>query len=471
MSVVGDMSIELDTVVIGSGPGGYVAAIRAAQLGQKVTIIEREFIGGVCLNVGCIPSKALITAGSRYQEAVKGGETFGINIPEVSIDWAETQRWKQEGVVDRLVGGINMLLKKNKVEIIEGEANLTDTNRLRVVKKDGSAQSYSFNHAILGTGSHPIEIPGFKYEGRVIDSTGALNLTEVPENLVVIGGGYIGTELAGVYANLGTKVTILEGLPSILNGFEKDMVKLVETDYTSKGVDIITNARAKSSKQTDKDVTVTYEVDGKEETVVADYVLVTVGRRPNVENLGLVIAGIDLDENGLVKVDKQGRTTNKKVFAIGDIVPGAALAHKASYEGKVAAAAIAGQPDEVDYVAMPAVCFSSPEIATVGLTEAEAKEQGLDVKASKFSYAGNGRAISMDATNGFIRLVSDKATGTVLGGQVAGAGASDLIAELGLAIEARMNLEDLALTIHAHPTLAENIMDAAELALGQPIHA
>ena len=466
--VVGDLALELETVVIGSGPGGYVAAIRAAQLGQKVAIIEKEFIGGVCLNVGCIPSKALINAGHRYQEALHS-EPFGITTKEVTIDFTKTQAWKDNEVVKKLTSGVEMLLKKNKVEIIRGTAFFNDTHQLRVVNGD-DAQSYTFKNAIIATGSRPIEIKGFKYGKRVLDSTGGLNLKEIPKKLVVIGGGYIGSELAGVYANLGTEVTILEGSPSILPQFDKDMIKLVENEFAKKHVSIVTNAMAKEAKELDNGVAVTYEIDGKPTTIEADYVLVTVGRRPNTDDLGLVVANVDTTDRGLIVVDKQGRTSQEHIFAIGDVVPGAALAHKASYEAKIAAEAISGENVEIDYVAIPAVCFTDPELPTVGLTEKEAKEQGLTVKVSKFPFGANGRALSLNATEGFVRLVSEKDSGLLLGGQVAGVGASDIIAEIGLAVEARMNIEDLSLTIHAHPTLSETIMDASELSLGLPIH-
>ncbi|MBK2402954.1 MULTISPECIES: dihydrolipoyl dehydrogenase [Erysipelothrix] len=466
--VVGDLALELDTIVIGSGPGGYVAAIRAAQLGQKVAIIEKDNIGGVCLNVGCIPSKALINAGHRYQESMNS-ETFGVTAENVKIDFTKTQAWKDEQVVNKLTSGIAMLLKKNKVEIIRGTAFFNDTHQLRVVN-DESAQSYTFKHCIIATGSRPIEIKGFKFGKRIIDSTGGLNLKEIPKKLVVIGGGYIGSELAGVYANLGSEITILEGAPSILPQFDKDMIKLVENEFKKKDVTIVNNAMAKDAKETKDGVVVTYEVDGKPATIEADYVMVTVGRRPNTDDLGLQVAGVETNERGLITVDKQGRTSQKHIFAIGDVTPGLALAHKASYEAKVAAEAISGQPSEIDYVAIPAVCFTDPELATVGLTEKEAKDQGLTVKVSKFPFGANGRALSLNAGEGFVRLISEKDTGLLLGGQVAGVGASDIIAEIGLAVEARMNVEDLSLTIHAHPTLSETVMDASEISLGLPIH-
>jgi len=467
--VVGDFAIELDTVVIGAGPGGYVAAIRAAQLGQKVAIVEREYIGGVCLNVGCIPSKALISAGHHFQESLDS-TMFGVTAENVSLDFTKTQEWKDNGVVNKLTSGIAMLLKKNKVEVLEGEAFFVDDHTLRVMHPD-SAQTYSFNNAIIATGSRPIEIKGFKFGGRVLDSTGGLNLKEVPKKFVIIGGGVIGAELGGAYANLGSEVTILEGSPQILPTYEKDMVKLVESEFKNKGIQVVTKAMAKEAVDNGDSVTVKYEVDGKEESVTADYVMVTVGRRPNTNDMGLEQAGVEIGERGLITVDKQGRTNVKNIFAIGDIVPGAALAHKASYEAKIAAEAISGKKVAVDYKAMPAVAFTDPELATVGMTIAEAKDAGLEAKAFKFPFAGNGRALSLGKTEGFIRLVTTVEDNVLIGAQIAGVSASDIVSELALAIESGMNAEDISLTIHPHPSLGEIVMDASELALGLPIHA
>lgn len=466
--VVGDFAIELDTVVIGAGPGGYVAAIRAAQLGQKVAVIEREYIGGVCLNVGCIPSKALIAAGHHYQEALDS-QMFGVNTDGVTLDFDKTQDWKDNGVVKKLTTGVSFLLKKNKVDVITGSAFFVDDHTLRVINGD-SAQTYSFNNAIVATGSRPIEIKGFKFGGRILDSTGGLALKEVPKKFVIIGGGVIGAELGGAYANLGAEVTILEGSPQILPTFEKDMVKLVEDDFKKKGITVITKAMAKEAIDNGDSVTVKYEVDGKEQSVVADYVMVTVGRRPNTDDMGLEQAGVEIGERGLIPVDAQGRTNVKNIYAIGDIVPGAALAHKASYEAKIAAEAISGKKVAVDYKAMPAVAFTDPELATVGMTIAEAKEAGLNAKSYKFPLSGNGRAISLGKTEGFVRLVTTVEGNVIVGAQVAGVGASDMISELSLAVESGMNAEDIALTIHPHPSLGEVVMDTAELALGLPIH-
>ena len=465
--VVGDFPIEVDTLVVGSGPGGYVAAIRAAQLGQKVTIVEKENLGGVCLNVGCIPSKALISVGQRFAES-KDSELMGITATDVKLDFTKAQEFKN-GVVDRLTNGVAGLLKGNKAEVLQGEAYFVDANTVRVINDD-SAQTYKFKTAIVATGSRPVEIPGFKFSKRVLSSTGALNLEEVPGKLVVIGGGYIGTELGSAYANLGSEVTIIEGGADILAGFEKQMTQMVKKGLKKKGVEIITKASASGVEETDAGVTVTYEAKGEEVKAEADYVLVTVGRRPNTDEIGLEEMGVKMNDRGLIEVDKQGRTSVPSIFAIGDIVAGPQLAHKASYEAKIAAEAISGLKSEVDYMAIPAVCFTEPELATVGLNEAQAKEEGYEVMGGKFPYAANGRAIALDATDGFVKLVARKEDGLLLGAQIVGENASDMIAELGLAIEAGMTVEDIAMTIHAHPTLAEITAEAAEVVLGRPIH-
>jgi len=466
--VVGDFAIDVDTLVIGSGPGGYVAAIRAAQLGQKVTIVEKDTLGGVCLNVGCIPSKALISAGHRFETA-KHSEDMGITAENVTVDFTKVQEWKA-GVVKKLTGGVEGLLKGNKVDIVSGEAYFVDGNTVRIMD-DNSAQTYKFNNCIIATGSRPIEIPTFKYSKRVLDSTGALALKEIPKKLVVIGGGYIGTELGTAYANFGTEVVIVEAADEILAGFEKQMSSLVKRNLKKKGnVEIFTKAMAKGVEETEDGVKVTIEVKGEEQTIDADYVLVTVGRRPNTDELGLDQVGVEMTDRGVIKIDKQCRTSVSNIYAIGDIVEGPPLAHKASYEGKIAAEAISGHPAEIDYLGIPAVVFSEPELASVGYTEAQAKEEGLEVVAAKFPFAANGRALALNATDGFLKLVTRKEDGLIIGAQIAGSSASDMIAELGLAIEAGMTAEDIAMTIHAHPTLGEITMEAAEVAMGSPIH-
>lgn len=465
--VVGDFAIETETLVVGAGPGGYVAAIRAAQLGQKVTIVEKGNLGGVCLNVGCIPSKALISAGHRYEIATHS-QDMGIFAENVKVDFSKVQEWKA-GVVKKLTGGVESLLKGNKVEIVRGEAYFVDENTVRVMTEN-SAQTYKFKNAIIATGSRPIELPAFKFSKRVLDSTGALNLPEIPKSMVVIGGGYIGTELGTAYANFGTKITILEGADEILSGFEKQMSAVVRRRLKKKGVDVFTNALAKGVEEREDGVTVTFEVNGETKTIDAEYVLVTVGRRPNTEEMGLEQIGIKMTERGLIEIDKQCRTSVPNIYAIGDVVAGPPLAHKASYEGKIAAEAIAGHPSEIDYLAIPAVVFSDPECASVGYFEKQAIEEGIDVITAKFPFGANGRALALNETDGFLKLVLTKDDGVIIGAQIVGPNASDMIAELGLAIEAGMTAEDIAMTIHAHPTLGEITMEAAEVALGNPIH-
>lgn len=465
--VVGEFTTEADTVVIGAGPGGYVAAIRAAQLGQKVIVIEKEHVGGVCLNVGCIPSKALISASHRFEQT-KHSDDYGIKADHVSLDFLKLQEWKGT-VVSRLTGGVRSLLKAHNIELVEGEALFVEPDVVRVNHGYESTR-YKFNHCIIATGSSPIEIPGFKWSDRVLSSTAALALKEVPKKMVVIGGGYIGIELSSAYAGFGTEVTILEGTPSILPAFDKRLIAPVKKRLKAKGVTIFTEAMAKGVEETPSGVKVTAEIKGETKAFDADYVMVTVGRRPNTKDLGLDLAGVETTERGLIKVDKQGKTTSEKIYAIGDIVPGLALAHKASYEGKVAAEAIGGESSEVDYRAMPAVVFSDPEIATVGLSEEQAKEEGYEVKSGQFPFAANGRALSLGETDGFLKIVARASDGLILGAQIVGTNASDMIAEFGLAIESGMTAEDVALTIHAHPTLGEMAMEAADVVLGKPIH-
>ncbi|MEG0260932.1 MAG: dihydrolipoyl dehydrogenase [Lysinibacillus sp.] len=457
----------IDTFVIGAGPGGYVAAIRATQMGQKVTIVEREYLGGVCSNVGCIPSKALISVGHRFEQT-KHSDAMGVAAQEVKLDWAKVQQFKN-GVVSKLVNGVDGLLKGNGIDIVNGEATFVDANTVRVIAGD-NVQTYTFKNAIIATGSRPVEIPAFTFTERVINSTGALSLREVPEKLVVIGGGYIGTELGSVYASLGSQVTIIEGGKDILAGFEKQLTQIVKKSLKKKGVEVVVGASAKGVEENEGGVVVTYEVGGEEKTVEADYVLVTVGRRPNTDNMGLEAIGIQFAERGLLKVDKQCRTSIPNIYAIGDIVSGPQLAHKASYEGKVAAEAISGEKSIVDYVAIPAVCFTDPELATVGFNEEQAKAKGIEVKVAKCPFAANGRALALNATEGFVKLIARKENDLLIGAQIVGTGASDMIAEMGLAIEAGMTVEDIALTIHAHPTLSELTVEAAEVIAGRPIH-
>ncbi|WAH36565.1 dihydrolipoyl dehydrogenase [Alicyclobacillus dauci] len=465
--VVGEMLEEVEVLVIGAGPGGYVAAIRAAQLGKSVTIVDKAELGGVCLNRGCIPSKALISAAHQYESAHESAFP-GIETT-AKLDYKKVQEWKQS-VVNKMTGGVTSLLKGNKVTVIDGEAFFTKPDEIRVMHENGG-QRIKFGQCILATGSRPIEIKSLPFGKRVLSSTEALELDEVPKSLVIVGGGYIGMELGQTFAKFGSKVTVIEGTDSILPLFDKQMTRLVERNLKKYEVDIQTNAMAKGVEETDTGVKLTYtNKAGEEQVIEAEYLLVTVGRRPNTDELGLQDANIELGEKGLIKVDAQCRTTNPNVYAIGDIVPGAALAHKASYEGKVAAEAIAGMPSVVDYRCIPSVVFSDPEMASVGLSEDEAKKEYTSVSVGRFPYAANGRATALNQDAGFVKLIADKETGVLVGAQVVGYEASNLIAELGLAIEMSATLEDIALTIHAHPTLGEMVMEAAEVGLGSPIH-
>jgi len=465
--VVGEFSTEIDVLVIGAGPGGYVAAIRAAQLGKSVTVVDRAEVGGVCLNRGCIPSKALISAAHQF-EMMQHSDNIGVTAENVKVDFGKVQAWKNS-VVSKLTGGVGSLLKGNKVQVVSGEVLFINENEVRVVSGYESAR-YKFNHCIIATGSRPIELKPFPYGGRILSSTEALSLTEIPKSMIVIGGGYIGVELGQTYAKFGTQVTILEGSDHVLPGFEKELSQLVAKQLKKDGVTVHTGAMAKESKQTEQNVTVTFNVGDEEKQVTADYLLVTVGRRPNTEELGLEVVNMKLTDRGYIEIDEQCRTSVPGIFAIGDVVAGPALAHKASYEGKVAAEVIAGHPSVIDYKAIPAVVFSDPEMASVGLNEPEAKEKGYNVAIGKFPFAANGRALSLNVTDGFVKVVADKDTGIVLGAQIAGPEASNLIAEMGLAVEMGATLEDIALTIHAHPTLGEIVMEAAEVALGHAIH-
>ncbi|UVI27657.1 dihydrolipoyl dehydrogenase [Paenibacillus spongiae] len=467
--VVGDASLDIDTLVIGAGPGGYVAAIRAAQLGQNVLVVDKQYVGGVCLNVGCIPSKALISASHQY-ESISHADSFGITASDVKVDWNKVQDFKN-GVVKKLTGGVASLLKANKIQYFNGEVMFINENEARVFNEQ-EAPRYRFKNCIIATGSRPIELKAFPYGGRIVSSTEALSIPEIPKSLVVIGGGYIGVELGQMYARFGTKVTVIEGSDAILPGFDTDMSSLVAKKLKGVGAEIVTGAQAKSAEQTDKDVTVTYTVNGEDKQVTADYLLVTVGRRPNTDGeLGLDLINVKMTDRGLIEVNEQCQTSVPHIYAIGDIIAGPALAHKAMYEGRVAAEAIAGQPSKIDYKCIPLVVFSDPELSSVGYTEKEAKEKGHNVKVGKFPFNINGRALSLGVKEGFVKLVADADSGLVLGAQIAGIEASNMIAELGLAIEMGATLEDLALTIHAHPTLGEIVLDAAEMALGHPIHA
>jgi dihydrolipoamide dehydrogenase len=465
-------------VVIGAGPGGYVAAIRAAQLGRKVVVVEREAIGGVCLNVGCIPSKALITA-AALKEKVAHASVMGLELKgELTVDVAKLVGWKA-GIVKKLTGGIGQLFKAHGIESIAGEAKLAGPGRVTVRERDGATTSIRCEDVVVATGSRPIEIPGFKFDEKdVWSSTGALAPTAIPKRLLVIGGGYIGLELGIFYSKVGSEVVVVEMTPSILPGTDPELAQVVARSLQKRKVAVRLQTKAVGYERRGGLLAVTIEKDGQKEVLEVEQILSTVGRRPNSENLGLETVGLKPDAKGFLAVDAQRRVVDANgkssphVFAIGDVAGQPMLAHKASHEGIVAAAAIAGDKSAAyDPVAVPAVIFTDPEIASVGLTETQAKEKGLEVAIGKFPFAASGRALSRNETDGFVKVVADKKTDAVLGVHMVGPDVSELIAEAGLALEMGATVEDLANTIHAHPTLPEALMEAAEMVHGRAIHA
>lgn len=449
---------SVDTLVIGSGPGGYVAALRSAELGMKTAVVERGKLGGVCTNVGCIPSKALIAESHRYNFLRQANQVSAATFRDAQV-------FKQ-GVVNKQAGGVGFLLKNAGVNVLEGEASLVDEHTVVITRLTGEERFVSFQYAILATGSRPIELRAFPFGGRILSSTQALSLPNVPGSLVIIGGGYIGIELGQMYAKFGSKVTVIEEGEQVLPGFERELVAPVIQQLKADGVEIITGATAEKAVQDAVGITLYYTKNQEHHQVTAEYTLVTVGRKPNTDgSLGLDHIGLSVNSRGLIETDMQCRTSIPHIFAIGDITAGPALAHKASYEAKVAAEAIAGQTTTVEYKAIPLVVFSDPELASVGMSETEAASTVTPVAIGKSSFGINGRALALQATQGFVKIVADPSSGIVLGGQIAGVEASTLISELALAIEMGATVEDLSLTIHPHPTLGEVIKDAAENAV------
>jgi dihydrolipoamide dehydrogenase len=458
-----------DVVVLGSGPAGYVCAIRLAQLGKKVTVVDRGDVGGVCLNVGCIPSKALIYAGTLVDK-MKSSSEMGISVSGVKVDMKKLMAWKGT-VVKKLTGGVAGLLKANGCTFLAGDAKFTGPKTMEVKSSSGTT-TLTFNQCVVATGSRPTHIPGIEVDQkRIWDSTGALAQAELPKSLLCIGGGYIGLELGTFYAKMGTKVTVVEAAPNLLSGVDPDLTRVVAKHLTKRGVEVFTSTQVKGVKPSKKGVEVTLQTaEGKAKTVSVDAVLVTVGRKPNSDNLGLEKAGVRLDQKGFITVDAQRRTNVSHVYAIGDIAGQPLLAHKGSKEGLVAAEAIAGKRAAYDVLAMPAVIFTDPEVATVGLTEAEARQKGMSVTVGQFPFAANGRALSVNEGDGFVKMIGDAKSGRLLGVHVVGPEASNLISEAALAIEMGAQVEDLALTVHPHPTLPETLMEAAEATLGHAIH-
>lgn len=456
-----------EVAVIGAGPGGYVAAIRLAQLQKKVVLIEKDNVGGVCLNVGCIPSKALIHASQVFQTLHKASE-MGLNAKEITVDPKKLQTWKGE-IVKKLTGGISALLKANKIDSLKGEAKFGSNRELRIKNLKGE-EGISFDHAIIATGSSPAILKGFEPEKFVGTSTEALSYDEIPGLLCVIGGGYIGLEIGSLYAGLGSNVTVVEMTDSLLPGTDPDLVKVVERELKRLNVTVHLNTKATGWKEKNKKAEVTLANGKGEQVLCVDRILVAAGRQPNTQNLGLETVGVALDSKGFIKVDERRSTNIEGIFAIGDCAGAPLLAHKATKEGLVAASVIAGKKEIYDVRAMPAVIFTTPEIAYVGLNENQAKEAGHVVKVGKFPFQASGKALATGETDGFVKIISDAATDEVLGVFIVGAQASNLIGEASLAIEMGATVEDIARTVHPHPTLTETLMEAAEAVHGRAIH-
>jgi dihydrolipoamide dehydrogenase len=464
-------SLRVDALVIGAGPGGYVAGIRLGQLGKKALVVERDKAGGVCLNVGCIPSKALINAAKLYEKIAHAAD-LGILVDNPRVDMAKLQSWK-DGVVGKLAAGVRQLLKANGCDWRSGSARLLAPGKVEVQGTGpdaGKAFLVDAAHIVIATGARPVQIPGFAFDGkRVVDSTGALAFTEVPRRLVVIGAGYIGMEIGTLYAKLGSRVTFVEALPTILSGSEPDCVQVVVRRAKQLGMEILVDAKAGRWSEKDDCAVVTVATAAGERQLDADKILVAVGRQPNSEDLGLQAAGVRV-ERGFIPVDRKMRTNVAGIYAIGDVTGQPQLAHKASRQAEVVAEVIAGRAAEMDVQVIPSVVFTDPEIASAGLGAAEAEKRGLQVTLGKFPLLALGRAIANHDTEGFVKVVVETQTRKLLGVHIVANGAGDLIAEAALAIEMGALAGDLAGTIHAHPTLPEAIMEAAKAALGEAIH-
>ncbi len=456
-------------IVLGAGPGGYPCAIRLGQLGVQTLVIEREYWGGVCLNVGCIPSKALITAAKRLEE-IQHADAMGIELTgTATMNMAKLQKWKS-GVTGKLAGGVRTLLKGNKVDMVQGEGRFVEPKTIEVTSADGTVARYTADHVVIATGSRPIEIPGFSFKDRrVLDSTKGLDLAEIPKAVAVIGGGYIGLELGGVFAKLGTKVTVVEMAAQILPGFDPDVVKLLDRKLRKAGVDIKLQSQALGWEEGDEGAVLRYRTPEGEQSLTCDYILVTVGRRPNTDALGLEHVGVEM-EGRSIKTDKQLRTSVDGVYAIGDCTTGLMLAHKATHDGEVCAEVIAGHAVYNDAKTVPAVVFTDPEVATAGLMEHEAKAKGFELKVGKVPFAAIGRALTTNETDGFIKVIANAADNRILGVTICGPHASDLISECVLAVEMDCELLDVSLSIHPHPTLSEGVMEAAKAAMGEAVH-
>jgi dihydrolipoamide dehydrogenase len=464
-------NIPADVVVIGGGPGGYVAAIRAAQLGLVTVCVEMDkTLGGTCVNVGCIPSKALLNSSEHVEFIRQHAAEHGIGVSDVQIDLARMMK-RKEDVVAQNTKGVEFLFRKNKVTWAKGRGTLRAGNLVDVAAADGSSTTYEAKNVIIATGSLPFELPFLKFdEERVLSNIGALKIPVVPKHLVVVGGGVIGLELGSVWRRLGAKVTVVELMPGILPGTDEDVVKEADKVFRKQGLDIRTGTKVAGARREGDTISLDLERDGATETLQADYVLVSVGRKPVLGGIDAAGLGLALGSRGEVLVDDQMRTNLPNVFAIGDCVGGKLLAHKAEEEGVIAAEVIAGKPVHMHYRSIPGVVYTWPEVATVGLAEHEVKASGRQYRVGKFSFSANGRARTAGDTAGFVKVIADATTDELLGVHMIGPNVSELIAEVVLGFEYRASAEDIGITVHAHPTLSEATKEAALAALGRAIH-
>ncbi|MCB9747550.1 MAG: dihydrolipoyl dehydrogenase [Candidatus Omnitrophica bacterium] len=463
-------STNVNLVVIGGGPGGYAAAFLAADLGMTVSLVDLDVNpGGVCLYRGCIPSKALLHAAKVVAES-KEAENFGIHFEKPKIDLNKLRDWKNN-VVTKLTGGLGQLSKQRKINYIQGRASFVNSSTINIEKTDGSSQKLSFDKAILATGSRPIKLPIAPDSPRILDSTTALNIENIPQSLLLVGGGYIGLELGTVYAELGSKVSVVEMLPQLMTGADRDLASILEKRLDKIMDKIMVSTKVAKMEETSNGINVTFESpDGKSFSEEYEKILVAIGRRPNSENIGLENTKVTMTDRGFVEVNLQRQTSDPSIYAIGDITGNPMLAHKASHEGRVAVESIFGHKVAFEPKAIPAVVFTDPEIAWCGLTETEAKAQGRKVEVAKFPWAASGRAITLDRVDGLTKLIVDPDTEMILGVSIVGPNAGEMISEGVLAIEMGANVTDLKLVIHPHPTLSETVMESAESFFGQSTH-
>ena len=457
---------EAEVVVLGSGPGGYTAAFRAADLGKKVVLIERySTLGGVCLNVGCIPSKALLHTAKVITEAEETA-LHGVSFGEPKIDLEKIRHWKANDVVGKLTQGLSAMAKQRGVTVLEGVGEFTTSHQIKVTKRDGQTETVGFEHCIIAAGSQSTKFPGVKDDPRIMDSTGALELKDIPKRFLIVGGGIIGLEMGTVYDALGSKVSVVELSDGLIQGCDRDLVRPLQKRMEQRFEKIMLNTKVTSIEPKTDGIHVEFESEGKLESQIYDRVLIAIGRRPNGKAIKAELAGVNVTDQGFIPVDKQMRTNVSHIFAIGDIVGQPMLAHKATHEGKVAAEVIAGHKVEFQALTIPSVAYTDPEVAWAGITELEAKQKNIEIEKASFPWAASGRALSNNRSEGTTKLIFDKGTHRLIGAGITGVNAGELIAETVLAIEMGADAHDLGLTIHPHPTLSETVCFAAEVKEG-----